>query len=50
MIKFMERQKNKAWSKEQDRNDVEFWEQQKEEFLQKNPTHLLVLAEMEGDE
>lgn len=28
--------------------NVECWEQQKQEFLQKNPKYLLALAEMEG--
>ena len=42
--------RNKAWSAEEDRDDVEFWEQQKTEFLQENPTYLLAMAEMEEDE
>ena len=46
----MERWHKKAWSKEEDRDDVEFWEQQKEEFLQQNPAYVLPVAEMEGDE
>ena len=35
---FMERWKNKSWRAEEDRDDVKFWEKQKEEFLQDNPT------------
>ena len=30
---FMERRKKNAWSAEEDRNDIEFWEQQKDEYL-----------------
>ena len=36
----MERSKNKNWSEDNnDRDDVEFWEQQKQEYLQSNPSH-----------
>ena len=45
----MERWKNKSWSAEEDRDDVEFWEQQKEEFLQDNPTYILAVAALEGE-
>ena len=48
---FMERWKNKSRSEEVDRDDVEFWEQQKEEYLQQNPTHAtLAIAEMEAND
>ena len=47
---FMERWKNKARSEEADRDDVEFWKQQKEEYLQQNPTHALAIAEMEAND
>ena len=50
LAEFMNRWRNKAWSAEEDRDDVEFWEQQKTEFLQENPTYLLAMAEMEEDE
>jgi len=40
---FMERWKKNAWSKEEDR-DVEFWEQQKQEFLHDNATYVLAVA------
>ena len=35
----MERLKNKNWSEDDDRDDLEFWEQQKQEYLQSNPSH-----------
>eukprot|EP00956_Cyclotella_meneghiniana_P006419 scaffold8419_cov22-Cyclotella_meneghiniana.AAC.2 len=47
---FMERWKNKSRSEEADRDDDEFWEQQKEEYLQQNPTHALAIAEMEAND
>ena len=47
---FMERWKNKSRSEEADCDDVEFWEQQKEEYLQQNPTHALAIAEMEAND
>ena len=40
---FMERWKNKSRSIEEDRDDIEFWEQQKQEFLQDNPTYILAV-------
>ena len=36
---FLERWHKKSWSKEEDRDDVEFWSQQKEEYLKQNPSH-----------
>ena len=51
LTEFMERWRNMAWSTEEDcDHDVEFWEQQKAEFLQENPTYLLAMAEMEGED
>ena len=49
---FMERWKNKSWSEEEeeDRDDIEFWEQQKKEYLEQNPTHILAIAEMEAND
>ena len=46
----MERWKNKSWSEEEDRDDIEFWEQQKKEYLEQNPTHILAIAEMEAND
>ena len=37
---FMQRSKNKNWSEDDDRDDVEFWGQQKQEYLKKNPSHV----------
>ena len=37
---FLERSKTKNWSEDDDRDDVEFWEQQqKQEYLKNNPSH-----------
>jgi len=47
---FMERWKNKSWSEEEDRDDIEFWEQQKKEYLEQNPTHILSIGEMEAND
>jgi hypothetical protein len=41
---FLERWKKDAWSKKEDRDDVAFWEQQKKEYLEMNPTHALAIA------
>ena len=47
---FLERWKKDAWSKKEDRDDVVFWEQQKKEYLEMNPTHALAIAEMKANE
>ena len=36
---FMMRWRNKQFSEKEDRDDIEFWEQQKQEYLDINPTH-----------
>ena len=36
---FIDRWKKKKFSPKEDRDDLEFWEQQKEEYLQENPNH-----------
>jgi hypothetical protein len=40
----------RVWSKEEDRDDVEFWEQQKQEFLHDNPTYVFAVAALEDEE
>lgn len=47
---FLDRWKKNLWSEKEDRDDVEFWEQQKREFLEHNPTYIMAVAEMEDDE
>ena len=42
--------KQDAWSDKEDRDDVEFWEQQQKEYLEFNPTHALAIAEMKANE
>ena len=46
---FIERFKKNAWSNEQDRDDIEFWEQQKLEYLEENPTHKDLFEEDENE-
>ena len=46
---FIERFKKNAWSNKQDRDDIEFWEQQKLEYLEENPTHKDLFEEDEND-
>ena len=36
---FMMRWRNKQFSEKEDRDHIEFWEQQKQEYLDINPTH-----------
>jgi hypothetical protein len=43
---YLERWKKDAGSDKEDRDDVEFWEQQKKVHLEINPTHALAIAEM----
>ena len=43
------RQRRKAWSDKEDRDDIAFWEQQKKEYLQLNPTHHQMIAEFEAE-
>ena len=47
-FEFLDRWKRKAWSDKEDRDDIAFWEQQKKEYLQLNPTHHQMIAEMEA--
>jgi hypothetical protein len=46
---FLERWKKNAWSDKEDRDDLAFWEKQKKEYLEVNPTHALAIAEMDQD-
>ena len=36
---FIDRWKNKGFSEQYDRDNIEFWEQQQKEYLQVNPDH-----------
>ena len=47
---FVERWKNKMWDENEDRDDIEFWEQQKMEYLQDNPTHAEIFGDLIDDE
>ena len=44
---FLERHNRKSWSKEEDRDDLAFWEGVKREYLQDNPTHRSFVDELE---
>ena len=46
---FIERFKKNAWSNEEDRDGIEFWEQQKLEYLEENPTHKDLFEEDENE-
>ena len=48
-FEFLDRWKRKAWSDKEDRDDIAFWEQQKKEYLQLNPTHHQMIAEFEAE-
>ena len=39
-----------SWSRDDDRYDFEFWEQQKNEYLKQNPSHGALFDEDEEDE
>ena len=46
---FLNRTKKKAWKEEEDRDDIAFWEQQKEEYLAENPKHSELFGENDED-
>ena len=50
MNEFLKRWKHKSWSKEEDRDDVEFWNQQKVEYLKQNPSHAGMFDDLDEDE
>ena len=39
LTEFLRRWNTKSWSEDDDRDDFEFWEQQKSEYLKQNPSH-----------
>ena len=43
---FIERFKKNAWSNEEDRDDIDFWEQQKLEYLEENQHTKICLKRM----
>ena len=47
---FLERWHKKSWSEEEDRDDVEFWNQQKEEYLEQNPSHTGMFDDLDEGE
>ena len=49
-VEFMERWKRHAWSDKEDRDDVEFWVNQRKEYLEENPTHVQFLSELDDTE
>ena len=46
---FMHRMSNDLFSEEEDRDDLEFWETQKKEYLEMNPTHTGMFTETDED-
>ena len=49
MTEFLDRREKKMWSENDDRNDVQFWKDQKEEYLEDNPSHASMFIEQEDD-
>ena len=47
---FLERWRKKLWSNDDDRNDVAFWNQQKEEYLNISSIHEAMFAGEEEDD
>ena len=50
IAEFLERWRKKLWSDDDDRDDVAFWDQQKEEYLNENPSHKAMFAGEEEDD
>ena len=50
IAEFLERWRKKLWSNDDDRDDVAFWDQQKEEYLNENPSHEAMFAGEEEDD
>ena len=42
-------QPTKHWSEDDDRDDVQFWAEQKEEYLKENPSHASFFSAEEED-
>ena len=45
----MRRWKNNAWNEKEGRNDALFWDHQKKQYLEENPTHAQMFAEFEAE-
>ena len=39
LAEFLDRREKKLWNEDDDRDDVQFWAEQKEEYLKENPSH-----------
>ena len=50
IAEFLERWRKKLWSNDDDCDDVAFWDQQKEEYLNENPSHEAMFAGEEEDD
>ena len=46
---FMYRMNNELFSEEEDRDNLEFWEKQKEDYLEIKPTHARMFTETNKD-
>ena len=50
MTEFLRRWKSKSWSEDDNRDGFEFWEQQKKEYLEQNPSHGALFDDEEVDD
>eukprot|EP00956_Cyclotella_meneghiniana_P012601 scaffold17909_cov49-Cyclotella_meneghiniana.AAC.1 len=39
LAEFLDRREKSLWNEDDDRDDVQFWAEQKEEYLKENPSH-----------
>ena len=49
LAEYMERRQIRR-SENDDRDDIEFWEQQKEKYLKENPSHANLFVDLEGED
>ena len=47
---FIHRFNNDLFSEKEDRDNIEFWDKQKEEYLEINPTHAGIFTETDEDQ
>ena len=50
LLEFLRRWKSKQFGEKEDRDDLEFWEQEKNIFLQEFPQHDGIFVSLETDE
>ena len=50
LAEYTERRLKKLCSEDDDQDDIDFWDQQKEEYLKENPSHTNLFAEEDMDD